>query len=130
MNKKYLFGGIIVVVFLGMMAFLFTRTNIKYESNFSVLMEKGRTAKATGNWVKEKLYEVDNVNKTFTFYMKDENGKEMKVVYKGSMPNNFETATSVVATGKYQNGCFRATEVLTKCPSKYQEQMKTKTTGI
>ena len=54
--------------------------------------------------------------------MVDNSGRQMKVVYKGSIPNNFESSTSIVVTGKYQNGVFQATDILTKCPSKYQEQ--------
>ena len=46
----------------------------------------------------------------------------MRVVYEGTIPNNFESATSVVVTGKYQNGYFHAKDILTKCPSKYEEQ--------
>ena len=57
---------------------------------------------------------------TFSFFMKDEKGNEMKVIYEGAIPNNFETATSVVVTGSYQNGYFHAKDILTKCPSKYE----------
>ncbi|NCS88105.1 MAG: cytochrome c maturation protein CcmE, partial [Ignavibacteria bacterium] len=32
MNNKYIFGGVIVTVFLGLMIYLFTQTNIQYES--------------------------------------------------------------------------------------------------
>lgn len=46
----------------------------------------------------------------------------MRVVYKGTKPNNFEIATNVVVTGKFENGYFHATDVLTKCPSKYEGQ--------
>jgi Cytochrome c-type biogenesis protein CcmE len=130
MKQKYIFGGVIVTVFLGLMIFLFTQTNVKYESNFDNIMAKEKTTKATGSWVKEKNYEVDKVGNTFSFFMKDENGKEMKVVCEGSMPNNFESATSVVATGKYKDGYFHATNILTKCPSKYQDQMKAKTSSM
>ena len=49
-------------------------------------------------------------------------GNEMKVIYEGAMPNNFESATSVVVTGSYRNGYFHAKDILTKCPSKYEEQ--------
>lgn len=130
MNQKYIFGGLIVVVFLGLMGYLFTQTNVKYESNFANVMAKEKTIKATGSWVKEKNYEIDKVNKTFTFYMKDETGTEMKVILEGSMPNNFESATSVVATGKFKDGCFYATNILTKCPSKYQDVNKPKSSSM
>ena len=122
MKNKYMFGGGIIVVFLGVMIFLFLQTNIQYESSFTKIIEAGKTVKATGSWVKERNYETDKQNKIFSFYMKDESGSVMKVMYHGAMPNNFESSTSVVVTGKYQNGVFHATDILTKCPSKYQEQ--------
>lgn len=122
MKNKYLFGGIIIVVFLGIMIYLFTQTNVQYESSFVKVMESGKTVKATGSWLKERNYELDKQNKIFSFYMKDENGNIMKVIYHGVMPNNFETSTNIVVTGKYSDGVFHATDILTKCPSKYQEQ--------
>ena len=122
MKNKYIFGGVIVTVFLVLMVYLFTQSNIKYENDFSNVMQKDKTVKATGSWIKDKSYQIDRTHKTFTFYMKDESGNEMKVVYDGSIPNNFETAKSVVVTGKYQNGYFHAKDILTKCPSKYQDQ--------
>lgn len=122
MNNKYIIGGFIIVVFLGVMGYLFTQTNISYEEDFSKAMQSNKTLKATGQWVKEKNYHVDKENNLFSFYIKDAFGKEMKVVYKGAIPNNFESSTSVVVTGKFHNNYFRATDILTKCPSKYEEQ--------
>ncbi len=130
MKNKYIFGGAIIVIFLGLMIYLFTQTNIQYESNFNVVQSQAKTFKATGSWVREKNYEIDHVNKTFTFYIKDANGQEMKVIYNGNMPNNFTTATSVVVTGKYKNGCFHATDVLTKCPSKYEGKPQIKSSSL
>jgi cytochrome c-type biogenesis protein CcmE len=122
MKNKYIFGGIIVTVFLGLMIYLFTQSNIQYENDFAKVKTKDKTVKATGSWVKEKSYEVNKENKTFSFYMVDANGNEMKVVYEGTIPNNFETAVSVVVTGQYKDGYFHARDILTKCPSKYEEQ--------
>lgn len=122
MKNKYIFGGVIAVVFLGMMIFLFTKSNIQYESDFVKVMSSDRTIKATGSWVKEKSYEVNKSERTFAFYMKDATGKEMKVIYAGTIPNNFESAQSIVVTGQYKNGNFHAKDILTKCPSKYQDK--------
>jgi cytochrome c-type biogenesis protein CcmE len=122
MKNKYIFGGAIIVIFLGIMGYLFTQSNIKYESDFSVVKSTDKTVKATGSWVKEKNYEMNRDLNTFSFFMKDEKGNEMKVICEGVMPNNFESATSVVVTGSYQNGYFHAKDILTKCPSKYEEQ--------
>jgi cytochrome c-type biogenesis protein CcmE len=121
MKNKYLFGGAIIVLFLGIMGYLFTQSNIKYESDFSVVKSTDKTVKATGSWVKEKNYEMNRDLNTFSFFMKDEKGNEMKVICEGVMPNNFESATSVVVTGSYQNGYFHAKDILTKCPSKYEQ---------
>lgn len=122
MKNKYIFGGAIIVLFLGIMGYLFTQSNIKYESNFVNVKSSDKTCKATGSWIKEKNYEMNREQNTFSFFLKDENGEEMKVIYEGVMPNNFETATSVVFTGSYKNGYFHAKDILTKCPSKYEQQ--------
>jgi cytochrome c-type biogenesis protein CcmE len=121
-KNKYMFGGAIIVVFLGVMVYLFTQTNVQYEASFAKVIESGKTVKATGTWVKEKNYELDKTNNMFTFYMKDPEGNMMKVMYHGSMPNNFESSTSIVVTGKFKDGNFHASDILTKCPSKYQDQ--------
>jgi len=122
MKNKYIFGGLIIIVFLGIMAFLFTQTNIKYEEDFANIASTSGTIKATGSWVKEKSYHIDMDKNLFSFFIKDFKGKELKVIYNGTIPNNFESATSVVVTGKYQNNAFYASDILTKCPSKYESQ--------
>jgi len=120
MKDKYIFGGIIVVIFLAVLMYLFTQTNVHYESNFQKVFTSTKTIKASGSWVREKNYEINKIQNTFSFYMRDENGIEMKVVYEGTIPNNFESCTSVVCTGKFKNGYFHANQILTKCPSKYE----------
>ena len=125
MKNKYIFGGIIIAVFLLLMGYLFTQSNIEYADDFTSVKATTKTVKATGSWVKEKQYEINKDNKTFSFFMTDENGDEMKVIFEGTIPNNFETATSVVVTGKYKDGYFHAKDILTKCPSKYEEESVT-----
>ena len=122
MKNKYVFGGIIIAVFLVLTLYLFTQSNIEYVDDFNKVMTSEKTVKATGSWVKEKSYQIDNESKTFSFVMTDTHGRQMQVIYEGTIPNNFESATSVVVTGKYQNGYFHAKDILTKCPSKYEEQ--------
>ena len=122
MKNKYIFGGFIIVVFLGFMIYLFTQSNIKYESNFAKVMNENKIVRATGSWVRDKNYVIDRNNQTFSFYITDLNGNQMKVIYDGMMPNNFESAKSVVVTGQYKDGYFHASSILTKCPSKYEGQ--------
>ena len=41
------------------------------------------------------------------------------VVYHGALPDLFETGRDVNLTGKLNNGAFLASQMTTKCPSKY-----------
>jgi cytochrome c-type biogenesis protein CcmE len=130
MKNKYIFGGVIIVIFLGLMMYLFTQTNVTYENDFRKVVSSEKTIKATGHWVREKNYNIDKVNNTFSFYMQDAYGTELKVICKGTMPNNFESATSVVVTGKYVNGYFNGSNILTKCPSKYEGKVDVQQSGM
>lgn len=58
----------------------------------------------------------------FSFYITNETGDRMKVVYGGTKPGNFDQATSVVCIGKYRDAAFHAEKLLVKCPSKYQDE--------
>ncbi|MFO7448458.1 MAG: cytochrome c maturation protein CcmE [Ignavibacteriaceae bacterium] len=124
MRSKYIFGAVIVTIFLGLMVYLFTQSNIQYEEDFAKIKTSDKTFKATGAWVKNKNYHIDKEKRTFSFVMADAKGVELPVVFDGTIPNNFETATSVVVTGQYKDGYFHAKDILTKCPSKYEEEYK------
>ena len=55
----------------------------------------------------------------FSFFMKDKGGKQSKVVFVGSKPQDFERSEQVVLTGKMVGDEFHASNILLKCPSKY-----------
>jgi len=57
----------------------------------------------------------------FSFYMLDNDGVQRKVVFPGTKPQDFERSEQVVLVGKMTGEEFRATQILTKCPSKYIE---------
>ncbi len=46
----------------------------------------------------------------------------LTVVYPQPKPENFDNATSVEAVGQYRNGVFYASNLLVKCPSKYNDK--------
>jgi cytochrome c-type biogenesis protein CcmE len=56
------------------------------------------------------------------FSLKDTKGDVMPVVYRGVIPGNFDQAVSIVAIGQYQGDHFEASQLLVKCPSKYQAE--------
>jgi cytochrome c-type biogenesis protein CcmE len=51
-----------------------------------------------------------------------EDNHSVPVVFHGEKPNGFEGDKVVVVVGKYEWGIINATEILVKCPSKYEEK--------
>ncbi len=119
MKIKVIVASIIIVGALIFGASSFLESNVEY-GTFADAMATTRKIQVNGEWVKELPTSFDIDKGQFNFYMKDAEGKTMKVVYDGAKPNNFEIATSVVIKGKYNNDYFHASEILTKCPSKYE----------
>ena len=63
---------------------------------------------------------IDKVS--FSFVLVDQNGKKQKVEYDEPMPQDFTKSEKVVVIGRYEGEVFKASKILLKCPSKYQEQ--------
>lgn len=118
-QARIIVGIVIVVVFLVVGFMSFMDSKIEYV-NFKEAESRHRTVEVKGQWVKDKDSKFDVGTNQFTFYMKDDNANEMKVVFDGAKPNNFEVAEAVVVKGKVKDGYFHAKNILTKCPSKYE----------
>jgi cytochrome c-type biogenesis protein CcmE len=70
---------------------------------------------------KETVYNPKVNANLFTFYMKDNKGMESKVVLHKNKPQDFERSEQIVLIGKMQGNEFHASEILMKCPSKYND---------
>lgn len=68
----------------------------------------------------DKDYVLNSQEQYLSFRLKDPNGDVMPVEYRGVIPGNFDQAVSIVAIGQYKGQHFEATQLLVKCPSKYQ----------
>ncbi len=119
MKIKILVGSLIIVVAIVFGAISFVETNVEY-MDFRSASSSLKKVQVKGEWIKDRESAFDAATSQFTFYMKDDNGDVRKVVFDGAKPNNFEIANSVVVKGRFQDGYFHATEILTKCPSKYE----------
>jgi len=119
MKMKVIVASVVVAAFLVFGAVSFLDSNVEY-TDFAKAEKTSKKVQVKGSWVKEKETQFDAKNGQFIFYMKDDNQREEKVVLDGAKPNNFELAKSVVAKGRYKDGCFHSNELLTKCPSKYE----------
>lgn len=59
---------------------------------------------------------------SFSFYMKDKNGKEQKVRCLIAKPQDFERSEQIVLTGRMREEVFEAHDIQLKCPSKYKDE--------
>ena len=125
MKKKHIIALAIAVAFIAIGSYSLLDNKIDY-SDFGKAQESGRRAQVSGVYIKEKGAQYDEKSNTFSFFMKDHEGHEMAVRYNGVRPNNFELAPSVVCTGKVENGVFVASDIQTKCPSRYEGSGKMK----
>ena len=116
---KIIIASLIVIIFVVVGFYSFMDNKIEYAS-FKEAQKKLKTVEVKGVWQQSKETKYDAEKGTFTFYMKDDDSTEMKVVFDGAKPNNFDIATMVVAKGKVKDDVFYAKEILTKCPSKYE----------
>lgn len=116
---KIIVASIIVAVFIVVGFMSFMDNKIEYAS-FLEAQKNHKTVEVKGVWQKDKETKYDPAKNTYTFFMKDDNNTEMKIVYDGAKPNNFDIATMIVAKGKVKDDVFYAKDILTKCPSKYE----------
>jgi cytochrome c-type biogenesis protein CcmE len=76
-----------------------------------------------GKFVKDKeaVFAPEINPNLFAFYMVDNKGMERKVLLHKSKPQDFERSEQIVLIGKMQGEEFHASEILMKCPSKYND---------
>ncbi|HLF15143.1 MAG TPA: cytochrome c maturation protein CcmE [Bacteroidota bacterium] len=119
MNVKIIIAVVVIIAALVFGAVSFVETNVEY-TDFRDAENAARKVQVKGTWVQDRETRFDADNSTFTFYMADDFGKTVQVVYDGAKPNNFEIADAIVVKGKFHDGSFFAEDILTKCPSKYE----------
>ena len=131
MKPRYIIGGAIIVVFVGIAAFSLDSSKIEY-TNLQYAQKTGKRVQVKGVWYKENGSEYDSQNNMFSFTMRDDNNQTVKVIHHGPRPNNFDIAESIVVKGRMENGVMVADHILTKCPSKYEGQNgeKVKQSGV
>lgn len=64
----------------------------------------------------------DDESHKLVFTVKGRDGETMQIHYKGVKPANFENADKAVVRGRLRGNRIDATQVLLKCPSKYENR--------
>ena len=93
-------------------------------STFADASKSGERVKIAGQLSKDKemYYDPEKDPNYFSFYIKDSDGIENKVVLLSERPQEFERSEQIVLTGSMKGEEFVATEMLMKCPSKYKDE--------
>ncbi len=122
MKKSHIIAIVMIVAAIGI--FISSGSDMTTFSTFKEATATQKVVKVSGDLVKNKeMYydEQENPN-LFTFYLKDSEGQERKVILNNAKPQDFEKSENIVVTGKMQNDEFVATDMLMKCPSKYKDE--------
>lgn len=117
---------IIILVLLAFTIGLFASKlgNVDSYANFEDAKSKeGTKVQLTGMLVKEKpiVYDPQRDPNSFSFYLTDETGKQFQVICNDDLPRDLEKVDKIVLTGEMRGETFYASDILVKCPSKYQE---------
>ena len=96
-----------------------------FKQSMTPYVSFGEARKASGlvqvnGTLATKNYVLKREEQYLEFDLQDSRGEVMTVEYRGTIPGNFDQATSIVAIGRYKNTRFEADQLLVKCPSKYQ----------
>ena len=127
MNAKYrrLFITIIIVLTLGLatkLILMALEDNIVYFYTPNDLIEKFGDTKNIQNKIRIGGLVLENSIKKEdkkTIFMITDRKKEVKVVFKGPLPDLFREGQGIVAEGMFQNNNFIASEVLAKHDENY-----------
>jgi cytochrome c-type biogenesis protein CcmE len=127
MKKSSIIGIVIIAIAIG--AIISTYADSSTYGDFSDAKKTDSELHIAGqlNKAKELVYDPQKDANYFSFYLIDKAGKECKVVFTGTKPQDFERSEQIVLTGKMIGDEFYASKILMKCPSKYnQDQVEVK----
>ncbi|MFK7937605.1 MAG: cytochrome c maturation protein CcmE, partial [Saprospiraceae bacterium] len=122
MKKTHIVGIIMILVAIGLLTSV--TQDVSTYATFSDAVQSGEKVKIAGQLSKDKemLYDPAIDPNYFSFYIKDAQEEERKVVLLAAKPQDFEKSEQIVLTGSMKGEEFVATEMLMKCPSKYKDE--------
>lgn len=119
MKPKLILGVGAVVLFTSLLMYNFG-TSISTYVTFEEAAHRANSH-VVGVWDDSHEYGFSRETMRFSFHMKDQEGTVRRVVYPRPKPNNFEQATQLVVIGEMRENIFYASDMLMKCPSKYND---------
>ncbi|HZY37423.1 MAG TPA: cytochrome c maturation protein CcmE [Mucilaginibacter sp.] len=122
MKKGSIIG--ITVIAIAIAVIISTYSSTSTYGNFAEASQNNAQLHIVGHLDKAKglYYDAAKDANYFSFYMKDKDGHECKVIYTGTKPQDFEKSEQIVVTGQMEGSDFHAATILMKCPSKYVQE--------
>lgn len=128
MKTPHIVALVVIVACMGVMLFSFSGAVAHHVSIEQAMSRPNETVQVPGSIVKESVkYDAAKGALTFDVAALDPAtknpipGQLMTIVYAQPKPENFDSAVSVEAIGRYRDGAFHADNLLVKCPSKYDD---------
>ena len=123
MKRSHIVLLILVALLVGLLVFTYSSSN--QSVTFAQATEKaGVEVTITGTLHKEEpvIYKPEEHASLTKFHMEDSEGQIMEVHLQMAQPQGLLQSESIVIDGSYSNGIFHATDMLLKCPSKYNSE--------
>ena len=122
MKKLHLMA--LACIIAAVVIFMSAADDMSTYATFAEATQSEATVRVAGELAKDKPIEYDpetNPN-YFSFYVRDTEGQEEKVVLLAAKPQDFELSEQIVLTGEMRGEAFVASDMLMKCPSKYKDE--------
>jgi cytochrome c-type biogenesis protein CcmE len=129
MSRRRVTIFVVFTVVIGTIGYLimsgFNDTTVAYYQKVDELKAlgvsaEGKSFRVSGQVVAGTVERAaDGLSMTFTI---DELGNTMDVRYRGIIPDTFKEGVGVLLEGRFVNGRFEATNIMTKCASKYESE--------
>lgn len=157
-RTKFLIGGLLIIAAVVYLIASSTQASAQYYLTIDELAEKGdavrgRDLKISGAVDGDSIvYEPDTLTLRFTvanvpadleaieesgglaevlhLAVSDPNARRLQVVYVGVKPDLLRHEAQAILTGRLDDdGVFQATELLLKCPTRYEEEVPLQSSG-
>jgi cytochrome c-type biogenesis protein CcmE len=124
LKKRYLIGGLILLAAVAYLLYLSFGNSVSYYVTVSEFYDRGEelydTSVRVAGIVADSPVDWDAEALELKFTIA-EGGASMAVMYHGAAPSGFAAGNDILVEGKYSaDGIFRATQIILKCPSKYE----------
>ena len=130
MNKVYTS---LILVFGLVVLWTIYLTNVREDKNLTVryytikeltMEEKSINKIKIGGLVKPNSIDINESNRLEVWFYVYQGEDSLKVYYNGTRPDLFTDDAEVVISGKFENNLITATELQTKCASRYEGDLK------